>query len=159
MNMRKYSASSILRRMLRQVPAKSLFADHSTQGAVAGFDGDMSMQFPTPEAMKEFQRLTRALLGEGVAAGKMFGKDALKYEAKAIACLLEDTMAFKVGRESEVMLEALKHPGAKLFDPSGQGRPFRDWVSVPESSIEHWETLARAALSAAIDAEDQPREA
>ncbi|WP_411732092.1 hypothetical protein [Paeniglutamicibacter sp.] len=119
----------------------------------------MSMQFPTPEAMNEFQRLTRALLGEGVAAGKMFGKDALKYESKAIACLIEDTMGFKVGRESEAMRTALKYPGADLFDPSGQGRPFRDWVSVPESSMEHWEMLARVALSAAIEAEDQPREA
>ncbi|GAA3327352.1 hypothetical protein GCM10017711_30750 [Paeniglutamicibacter sulfureus] len=109
--------------------------------------------------MKEFQRLTRALLGEGVAAGKMFGKDALKYESKAIACLIEDTMGFKVGRASEIMRKALEYPGAGLFDPSGQGRPFRDWVSVPETSIEHWETLARAALAAAVEAEDEPKEA
>lgn len=117
------------------------------------------MQFPTPEAMTEFQRLARALLGEGVVAGKMFGKDALKYENKAIACLLADTMGFKVGRESEAMRTAMAYPGAALFDPSGQGRPFRDWVSVPESSMAHWETLVRAALTAAIEAEDEPKEA
>lgn len=114
----------------------------------------MSMQFPTPEAMNEFQRLTRALLGEGVVAGKMFGKDALKFESKAIACLLEDRMAFKVGRDSKAMTRGMAYPGAALFDPSGLGRPFRDWVAVPESSIKHWEELAQAALSAAIEPEE-----
>lgn len=123
------------------------------------FDGVMSMQFPTPEAMNEFQRLARALLGEDVEAGKMFGKDALKYGSKAIACLLEDSMGFKVGRDSEAMATAMSYPGAALFDLSGQGRPYRDWVSVPESSLEHWETLMRAALNAAIQTEDEPHEA
>lgn len=114
----------------------------------------MSIQFPTPGAMAEYQRISRSLLGEGVVAGKMFGKDALKFESKAIACLVEDKMAFKVGRDSAVMAGALRYPGAELFDPSGQGRPFRDWVAVPESSIERWEGLANAALSAAIDPEE-----
>lgn len=114
----------------------------------------MSIQFPTPGAMAEYQRISRALLGEGVSLGKMFGKEALKFESKAIACLMEDKMAFKVGRESEVMANAMKYPGAELFDPSGQGRPFKDWVAVPESSIERWEALANAALSAAIDPEE-----
>lgn len=117
----------------------------------------MSMQFPRPEAMTEFQRLTRALLGEGVTAGKMFGKDALKFESKAIACLLEDNMGFKVGRSSEIMRTALTYPGASLFDPSGQGRPFRDWVSVPDTAIGQWENLLRAALAAAIEPDDEPK--
>lgn len=111
----------------------------------------MSMQFPTPEAMAEYQRITRALLGEGVVAGKMFGKDALKFESKAIACLFEEGMAFKVGRDSEPMNRAMQCPGATLYDPSGQGRPFRDWVAVPQSSIERWEGFAQAALSVASD--------
>ncbi|GAA5225799.1 hypothetical protein GCM10025778_03290 [Paeniglutamicibacter antarcticus] len=117
------------------------------------------MQFPTPEAMNEFQRLARALLGEDVEVGKMFGKDALKYGSKAIACLLEDSMGFKVGRDSESMATAMSYPGAVLFDLSGQGRPYRDWVSVPESSLEHWESLMRAALNAAIKAEGEPQKA
>lgn len=116
----------------------------------------MSIQFPTPGAMAEYQRISRALLGEGVSSGKMFGKDALKFESKAIACLLEDKMAFKVGRASKAMAGAMQYPGAELFDPSGQGRPFRDWVAIPESSIEHWEELANAALSAAIEPHDGP---
>lgn len=114
----------------------------------------MSIQFPTPGAMAEYQRISRALLGEGVSSGKMFGKEALKFESKAIACLMEDKMAFKVGRDSATMATAMKHPGAELFDPSGQGRPFKDWVAVPESSIEHWEALANAALNAASDPEE-----
>lgn len=118
----------------------------------------MSMQFPTPEAMNEFHRLARTLLGEEVEVGKMFGKDALKYESRAIACLLEDSMGFKVGRDSEAMATAMNYPGAALFDPSGHGRPYRDWVSVPDSSLEHWEALMRAALKAAIQAEDEPQE-
>ncbi|GAA1496865.1 hypothetical protein [Paeniglutamicibacter kerguelensis] len=124
--------------------------DETTKG---GFDGVMSMQFPTPEAMAEYQRISRTLLGEGVKPGKMFGKDALKFESKAIACLLEDRMAFKVGRDSKAMSQGMECPGAALFDPSGQGRPFRDWVAVPESSMERWEQLAQAALSAALEPE------
>jgi len=103
--------------------------------------------------MAEYQRIARTLLGEGVTPGKMFGKEALKFESKAIACLLEDRMAFKVGRDSTAMSQGMDCPGAELFDPSGQGRPFRDWVAVPESSLERWEQLAQAALSAAIEPE------
>lgn len=103
--------------------------------------------------MAEYQRIARTLLGEGVISGKMFGRDALKFESRAIACLLEEEMAFKVGRGSEAMAKGMQCPGAGLFDPSGQGRPFKDWVAVPESSIERWEELARAALSAAIEPE------
>jgi len=35
----------------------------------------------------------------------------------------------------------------KLFDPSGMGRPFKDWVEVPASSAGAWPALAEAALS------------
>lgn len=109
----------------------------------------MRNEFPTPEAMAEFQRLTRLLLGDGVVAGNMFGAESLKFDGKAIACLSGDAMAFKLGREAPEHASALAVKGAELFDPSGMGRPFKDWVSVPAAELGSWEGLARAALLAA----------
>ena len=37
--------------------------------------------------------------------------------------------------------------GAQLFDPSGMGRPFKDWVEVPAVSAEAWPSIGEAALA------------
>ena len=42
--------------------------------------------------------------------------------------------------------EALAIPGAHLFDPSGRGEHFRQWVVVPASAADEWESLAYEAL-------------
>lgn len=99
--------------------------------------------------MAEFQRLSRLLLGEGVVPGNLFGAESLKFDGKAIACLSGDAMAFKLGREAPQHTQALSVEGAALFDPSGMGRPFKDWVRVPASALSHWEGLVRSALLAA----------
>jgi hypothetical protein len=36
--------------------------------------------------------------------------------------------------------------GARLFDPSGMQRPFKDWVEVPVAAAADWPGLAEAAL-------------
>ena len=43
--------------------------------------------------------------------------------------------------------EALKLQGTHLFDPSGQGRPFKEWVAVPAEHADEWERFAERALA------------
>ncbi|MCA1655221.1 MAG: TfoX/Sxy family protein [Pseudonocardiaceae bacterium] len=84
----------------------------------------------------------------GATAGVMFGKRALKANGKAFACLKGDDLAFRLGDGTPDHGDALDLPGARLFDPSGKGRPFKDWVAVPVACADDWSRLARAALLA-----------
>jgi hypothetical protein len=87
------------------------------------------------------------LAGDGVTAGAMFGKRALKAGTRAFACLKGDELAFRLGDGTPDHGAALGLPGAVLFDPSGGGRPFRDWVAVPVTQSAQWPRLARIALT------------
>ncbi|MFL6125861.1 hypothetical protein [Actinophytocola sp.] len=80
-------------------------------------------------------------------AGAMFGKRALKANGKAFACLKGDDLAFRLGAGTPDHGAALDLPGARLFDPSGGGRPFKDWVAVPVAQSAEWPRLARIALA------------
>jgi hypothetical protein len=57
----------------------------------------------------------------------------------------ESAMAFKL-TDPVAHGEALKLPGAHLFDPSGQGRPIKGWVVVPAEHAEEWPRFAELAL-------------
>ena len=54
-------------------------------------------------------------------------------------------MVFKL-TDPEAHRRALALPGAHLFDPSGRGEPFRQWVVVPPEQADEWEALAYEAL-------------
>ena len=77
-------------------------------------------------------------------AGKMFGMPCLKNNGKAFAGFYQDAMVFKLSGSRHA--EALALPGARLFDPTGRGRPMREWVEVPVEHASRWPELARAAL-------------
>lgn len=81
----------------------------------------------------------------GVTLSQMFGKPCLKKEGKAFACLFGNHMVFKVAGQTH--RDALALPGACLFDPSGKGRPMKQWVQVPEDLQNQWKELASAALA------------
>lgn len=53
-------------------------------------------------------------------------------------------MVFKLGSPKHA--EALALPGALLFDPSGRGRPMKEWVVVPFEHASRWLELAREAM-------------
>ena len=94
-----------------------------------------------------FDDIADDLAPRGVTTGKMFGTRALKLHTKALACLRKSgTMVFKLGATTPAHAEALTLPGAELFDPSGQGHPFKDWVEVPADQSAHWPHLAEAAF-------------
>ena len=75
---------------------------------------------------------------------KMFGKPCIKISGKAFACFFNGDMVFKLDEVSHKKASALK--GSKLFDPSGAGRPMKEWVQVKPAHENEWIKLAEAAL-------------
>jgi hypothetical protein len=57
----------------------------------------------------------------------------------------EGGMVFKLP-DPAAHARALALDGAHLFDPSGAGRPFKEWVVVPEAHAREWESFAHHAL-------------
>jgi hypothetical protein len=43
--------------------------------------------------------------------------------------------------------EALRLKGAHLFDPSGEGRPFKEWVVIPAEHADAWSDFAERSLA------------
>ncbi|WP_201743894.1 hypothetical protein [Hymenobacter busanensis] len=76
-------------------------------------------------------------------AGQLFGKPCYKINGKAFVCFFQQAMVFKLAGETH--RETLALDGARLFDPSGKGRPMKDWVQVPADYADHWPELAQAA--------------
>ena len=93
----------------------------------------------------EYQKLVTSLAdGEAVVAGQMFGKPCLKVGGKAFVAHHRDAIAFKLDEPHHA--GALAMPGAALWDPSGKGRPMKEWVALPASASKKFKALAKAAL-------------
>ena len=82
---------------------------------------------------------------EEARAGKLFSMPCVKRSGKLVFGLSRRGMVFKL-TDPETHERALALPGAHLFDPSGQGKPFRQWVVVPPEQAGEWEALAYEAL-------------
>lgn len=84
-----------------------------------------------------------------VQLSQMMGMPCVKARGKMVLGFsgASDAMVFKLV-EPEVHAEALALEGAKLFDPSGEGRPFKQWVVVPAAHAARWESFAEHALGA-----------
>lgn len=80
---------------------------------------------------------------DGAKSGQLFGKPCFKINGKAFVCFFHDDMVFKLPGESH--REALGKNGAQLFDPSGKGRPMKEWVQLPFEHEQYWETYANEA--------------
>ena len=78
-------------------------------------------------------------------ASRIFGMPCVKRSGKVVFGLSRTGMVFKL-TDPEVHGRALAVPGAHLFDPSGRGEPFRQWVVVPPEQADEWEALAYEAL-------------
>ena len=59
--------------------------------------------------------------------------------------LFQQEAAFKL--TGAYHAKALALTGAKLFDPSGKGRPMREWVQVPAAHASSWPVLAAQAAA------------
>jgi hypothetical protein len=76
-----------------------------------------------------YEGLVAAMLeGDAVEAGQMFGKPCLKVRGKAFAAFHEDRLVFKLAGTSREA--ALKEKRAALWDPSGKGRPMKEWIAI-----------------------------
>ena len=84
-----------------------------------------------------------------VQLSQMMGMPCVKARGKMVLGFSGSSgaMVFKL-TEPEVHAEALALEGAQLFDPSGEGRPFKQWVVVPAAHAERWESFAEHALGA-----------
>jgi hypothetical protein len=81
----------------------------------------------------------------GVVSTKMFGMPTLKVGGKAFAGFATAAMAFKLTGAAHARAMGLE--GARVFDPSGMGRPMKQWVEVPYARADEWEALAEQALT------------
>jgi hypothetical protein len=83
-----------------------------------------------------------------VRRSKVFGMPCLKRSGRVIAGFTrsEGAMVFKL-TDADAHARALAIPGAHLFDPSGRGEPFRQWVVVPATHAAEWEALSYEAVN------------
>jgi hypothetical protein len=100
------------------------------------------------DAEARFDEIVDDLAPRGVLPGALFGARSLTMDSTAFACLKSDQLAVKLGAGSAAHAAALDLDGASLFDPSGKGRPFKDWVAVPAAQSGEWGRLAEAGLDA-----------
>ena len=82
---------------------------------------------------------------EEARASRVFGMPCVKRAGKVVFGFSRTGMVFKL-TDPGVHARALALPGAHLFDPSGRGEAFRQWVVVPPAQAGEWEALAYEAL-------------
>lgn len=97
-------------------------------------------------AINEYQALVAQHVStEGVSSGQMFGKACLKVGGKAFMAQHLETVVFKLaGKARET---AMKTKGAALWDPSGKGRPMKEWVALPVGEAGSFKSHASSALA------------
>jgi hypothetical protein len=99
------------------------------------------------EAQERYEELVDDLRArhDDVEPSQMMGMPCVKRSGKMVAGFTRGAMVFKLP-DPAAHAEALALEGAHLFDPSGQGKPFKEWVVVPFEHAERWEDFAAHAL-------------
>ena len=96
-------------------------------------------------AEKQFEQLTKHLIeNKDVVSSQMFGKQCLKVKGKAFLALHKKSLVFKLSGDPHK--KALSQKGAVLWDPSGKGRPMKEWVAIPAENLSNAKALANHAL-------------
>jgi hypothetical protein len=78
-------------------------------------------------------------------ASVIFGMPCVKRAGRVVFGFSRTGMVFKL-TDPDAHSRALAVPGAHLFDPSGRGEHFRQWVVVPPERADEWEALAYDAV-------------
>ncbi len=97
---------------------------------------------------KTYAAVVQALLSDPrVVEVKMFGMPTLKVGGKAFASLWETgDLVVKIGAPR--VQELLKAKAGRQFDPSGKGRPMKEWIIIKAPAIQaqkQWLALAEEA--------------
>jgi hypothetical protein len=90
---------------------------------------------------------------DDVSPSQMMGMPCIKRGGKMVAGFAsgsglpnsEQAMVFKLP-DPAAHAQAMALDGAHLFDPGGNGRPFKEWVVVPFAHAGEWESFAAHAL-------------
>lgn len=82
-----------------------------------------------------------------VSEAKMMGMPTLKVGSSMFGGVFDDELVVKVGRER--VQELVAEGRAQPFDPSGRGRPMKDWAQVHEPA-DDWLALAEEAKALAL---------
>ena len=97
-------------------------------------------------AEKQFAQLVETLSeNKNVVSSQMFGKQCLKVKGKAFLALHKSTLAFKLTGEEHK--KAMSNKGAVLWDPSGKGRPMKEWAAIPAENLSNAMLFANQSLS------------
>lgn len=78
-----------------------------------------------------YDELAADLAPRGASTGAMFGARSLTYNGKVFATTKNGRFTAKLGAGTEAHAKALEV--GEPFDPSGKGRPMKDWVHLPAS--------------------------
>ena len=98
------------------------------------------------DAEKQFEQLTKYLAeNKDVLSSQMFGKPCLKVKGKAFLALHQKLLVFKLPGDAHK--KALSQKGAALWDPSGKGRPMKEWVAIPAENLSDAKALSNHALA------------
>jgi hypothetical protein len=96
---------------------------------------------------KVYAAVVQALLSDPrVTEAKMFGMPTLKVGGKAFAGLAGPELVVKIGVPR--VQELLKAKAGCQFDPSGMGRPMKEWIAITEPATtarKKWLALAEEA--------------
>lgn len=99
-------------------------------------------------ARADFEAIVATI--ESASLGNLFGKPCGKMGKKAFVAFFQEAMVFKIGREEAALLQQ-KYIGSVNWDPSGKGRPMKDWVQVPHAYQADWAALAEKAIDFLIE--------
>lgn len=102
------------------------------------------------DAAGAFDVLAESLLGDDVTQGKLFGHRCLKVVGKAFLVDFNGHLVFKLGRDAMAAWLA-DHESLNGFDPSGKGRPMKDWLQAPMVHSDHFQVWAEASMAFARD--------
>src|SRR4029077_10225948 len=90
-----------------------------------------------------YRAVVHELLADpNVSEGQMMGMPALKVGSKMFGGEFDGDLVLKLGRDRAA--ELIEAGRASEFDPSGQGRPMKDWARLP-APYEDWLELAEDA--------------
>ncbi|MES2038080.1 MAG: hypothetical protein V4495_09590 [Pseudomonadota bacterium] len=97
------------------------------------------------DALAEYEKLVQKLVATVSAeSGQMFGKACLKINGKAFMAQHKETVVFKLSGDAHTRAIALAD--AVLWDPSGKGRPMKEWVALTATHGKKFPAMALAAL-------------